>query len=170
MAIEQKVRNRWIVVIGAILIQLALGTIYSWGTLTVFVSPYLNLTMNLDQNIIREVTVYLFGVGLLSFAITMIFAGKLQQKYGPKKIAILGGILIGAGVVVVYFLRLKVPDTQVHVTQKINVSGDVELEEMNCKSCGGTLDSKNVSVKAGAIFIKCPYCDSEYQIEEAPKW
>lgn len=91
MSEEQKVRNRWIVVIGAILIQIALGTIYSWGTLTIFVSPYLNE--------IREVTVYIFGVGLLSFAITMIFAGKLQQKYGPKNIAILGGILIGIGVI-----------------------------------------------------------------------
>ena len=91
MSTEQKVRNRWIVVIGAILIQLALGTIYSWGTITIFVSPYLNE--------LREVTVYIFGVGLLSFAVTMIFAGKLQQKYGPKKIAIVGGILIGIGVI-----------------------------------------------------------------------
>ena len=93
MSTEQKVRNRWIVVIGAILIQLALGTIYSWGTITIFVSPYLNE--------LREVTVYIFGVGLLSFAVTMIFAGKLQQKYGPKKIAILGGILIGIGVIII---------------------------------------------------------------------
>ena len=99
MSNEQKIRNRWIVVIGAILIQLALGTIYSWGTMTVFVSPYLNLTMGLDPSIVKEVTVYIFGVGLLSFAITMIFAGKLQQKYGPRKIAILGGILIGVGVI-----------------------------------------------------------------------
>jgi len=91
MSENQKIKNRWIVVIGAILIQLALGTIYSWGTLTIFVSPYLNE--------IREVTVYVFGVGLLSFAVTMIFAGKLQQKYGSKKIAILGGILIGIGVI-----------------------------------------------------------------------
>jgi len=91
MSTEQKVRNRWIVVIGAILIQLALGTIYSWGTITIFVSPYLNE--------IREVTVYIFGVGLLSFAVTMIFAGKMQQKYGPKKIALLGAILIGIGLI-----------------------------------------------------------------------
>jgi len=90
MSEEQKIRNRWIVVIGAILIQLALGSIYSWGTLTIFVSPYL------DE--VREVTVYIFGVGLLSFAVTMIFAGKLQQKVGPKKTALLGGILIGIGV------------------------------------------------------------------------
>ncbi|MFX1417476.1 MAG: OFA family MFS transporter [Promethearchaeota archaeon] len=96
MSEEQKVRNRWIVVIGAIMIQLALGTIYSWGTLTIFVSPYLNE--------IREVTVYIFGVGLLSFAITMIFAGKLQQKYGPRNIAILGGILMGGGVIISAFM------------------------------------------------------------------
>ncbi|MHA1375784.1 MAG: L-lactate MFS transporter [Promethearchaeota archaeon] len=96
MSEEQKVRNRWIVVIGAILIQLALGTIYSWGTLTIFVSPFLNE--------IREVTVYIFGVGLLSFAITMIFAGKLQQKYGPRNIAILGGILLGIGVIASAFM------------------------------------------------------------------
>ena len=93
---EQKVRNRWIVVIGAIMIQLALGTIYSWGTLTVFISPYLKE--------IKEVTVFIFGIGLLSFAITMIFAGKLQQKYGPRNIAILGGVLMGGGVIISAFM------------------------------------------------------------------
>ena len=92
----QHVRNRWIVVIGAIMIQLALGTIYSWGTLTVFISPYLSE--------IKEVTVFIFGIGLLSFAITMIFAGKLQQKYGPRNIAILGGILMGSGVILSAFM------------------------------------------------------------------
>ncbi|MFX0000980.1 MAG: OFA family MFS transporter [Candidatus Hodarchaeota archaeon] len=96
MSGEKKIRNRWIVVIGAIMIQLALGTIYSWGTLTIFVSPYLNE--------VREITVYIFGVGLLSFAITMIFAGKLQQKYGPRNIAILGGVLLGGGVILSAFM------------------------------------------------------------------
>ena len=91
MSEGQKMRNRWIVVVGAILIQLALGTIYSWGPLTIFVSPYVHE--------IEEVTVYVFGVGLLSFAVTMIFAGQLQQKYGPRNIAILGGVLMGGGVI-----------------------------------------------------------------------
>ncbi len=93
MSTEQKIMNRWIVVIGAILIQLALGTIYCWGTMTLFTTPYI------VPEITKEVTVYIFGVGLLSFAITMIFAGQLQQKLGPKKVAILGGILLGIGVI-----------------------------------------------------------------------
>lgn len=91
MSEGQKIRNRWIVVIGAIMIQLALGTIYSWGTITVFISPYLNE--------VKELTVYVFGVGLLSFAVTMIFAGSMQQKYGPRKVAMLGGVLIGVGLI-----------------------------------------------------------------------
>lgn len=93
---KEKVRNRWIVVVGAILIQLALGTIYSWGTLTTFISPYINEA--------PELTVYIFGVGLLSFAITMIFAGQLQQTQGPKRVAILGGTLIGIGVILSSFM------------------------------------------------------------------
>ncbi len=91
MSQRQKIKNRWTVLIGAIIIQLALGTIYSWGTLTVFISPFLNE--------IKELTVYVFGVGLLSFAVTMIFAGSLQQKYGPRNVAILGGLLIGVGLI-----------------------------------------------------------------------
>lgn len=87
------INNRWIVVVGALLVQLALGTIYCWGTLTTFISDGLFLAES------SALTVYVFGIGLLSFAITMIFAGKAQQKYGPKKVAILGGILIGIGVI-----------------------------------------------------------------------
>ncbi len=83
---------------------------------------------------------------------------------------ILGGILLGGGLALVYFLRMKLPDQKVEVTQKIDISGDVSLEEMKCKNCGATLDAKSVSVQAGAVFVNCPYCESSYQIEEAPKW
>jgi hypothetical protein len=41
---------------------------------------------------------------------------------------------------------------------------------MKCRNCGATLDSKSVSLQAGAVFVKCPFCDSQYQVEEAPKW
>lgn len=88
---EENNKKRWIVVIGAILVQLALGSIYSWGTMSLFLSGGAFLKEP------AEVTVYIFGVSLLFFGFTMVFAGKLQQKYGPKKIAILGGILIGIG-------------------------------------------------------------------------
>ncbi|MHA1673875.1 MAG: L-lactate MFS transporter [Promethearchaeota archaeon] len=89
-------QNRWFIVIGAILIQLALGTIYCWGTLTVFITPFLQEE--------KTATVFIFGVGLLAFAITMIFAGQLQQKIGPMKTAFIGGALMGGGVIISAFM------------------------------------------------------------------
>lgn len=87
---EEKAFRRWIVVIGAVVIQLALGTIYTWGVMTIYVSPYLGIP--------RELTVFIFGVGLLAFGLTMIFAGQLQQRIGPIKATIIGGIILAVGV------------------------------------------------------------------------
>ena len=110
---------------------------------------------------------YFFAVALgllgLIFCVSAASAGVWQRW-------LLGGILLGAAGVVVYFLRMKVPEQKISVTQKVRLTGDVSLEEMKCRNCGGVLDSKSVSVQAGAVFVKCPYCDSQYQIEEAPKW
>ncbi len=91
MITEQKIMKRWYVVVGAILIQLALGSLYSWGTMTQFISNGAYLP---DPD---TITIYIFGIALAAFAITMIFAGRLQQKYGPMKISILGAIFIGIG-------------------------------------------------------------------------
>lgn len=87
--------NRWIVVVGAVLIQLALGTIYCWGNLTTYVTAYIKLE---DTTITSSDTLWIFAVGLMAFALTMIFAGQLQQNIGPMKVAILGGICVTAGV------------------------------------------------------------------------
>ena len=63
---------------------------------------------------------------------------------------------------------MKAPQKQ--VVQKIDLSGDVHAEQMSCQACGGKLTSNNVAVKAGAVFVHCPYCGTEYQLEEEPKW
>lgn len=85
--------NRWFVVLGAILIQLALGAIYAWSVFTpsLKAEPY-NFTASQTQ--------WVFSIGLAVFALVMIVAGRLQSKYPPKRIAILGGLILGLG----YFL------------------------------------------------------------------
>jgi hypothetical protein len=83
---------------------------------------------------------------------------------------VFAGVLFAAAALIVYFVRMRVPEQKITINQRIDISGDVELEEMKCRNCGGQLDAKNVSIEAGAIFVNCPYCDSHYQIEEAPKW
>ncbi len=97
-----KITNRWIVVIGAVLIQLALGTIYSWGVLTPYFTSYLQA---FNANIRYEHTQYIFAVGLFAFAVTMIFSGKLQQKYGPMLIGLVGAVLMSLGVILTIFMK-----------------------------------------------------------------
>jgi len=84
----QKTMNRGLVVLGAILIQLALGAIYAWSVFT----PSLTA-----EGWTKAQTQVVFAVGLAAFAVFMVFAGKKLAKWGPQKLAILGGIVLGIG-------------------------------------------------------------------------
>lgn len=85
---NQKVFNRGFVVLGAILIQLALGAIYAWSVFT----PSLKLAGWSSEN-----TQWVFAVGLASFALFMVFAGKKLKTWGPRTLSWLGGAILGLG-------------------------------------------------------------------------
>ena len=94
-AIQQKVSNRWKVVVGALLIQLCLGAIYAWGIFTgALQDPEGIFKFSATE------TSWIFSAGLASFALTMIMAGRWQDKYGPRIIALLGGIVLGVGYII----------------------------------------------------------------------
>ena len=82
--------NRWLVVVGAIAIQLALGAIYAWSVFT----PKLIAAGWSKVN-----TQVVFSLGLAFFAIVMVLAGKKLNSWGPKKLAIRGGMVLGSGYV-----------------------------------------------------------------------
>ena len=84
---------------------------------------------------------------------------------------VVGIILVGIGLALVWFVTRKPKaEAPVHVTYKVDLSGDVNLETMKCKSCGGALSPDNVKMVAGAPVVTCPYCNSTYQLAEEPKW
>jgi Zn finger protein HypA/HybF involved in hydrogenase expression len=83
---------------------------------------------------------------------------------------VIGVVLLVAAGVVIYLFRSKPQVTQNTVVQKIDLSGDVDLETMKCKVCGAPLAKDSLEIKAGAIFITCAHCGSTYQFEEEPKW
>jgi OFA family oxalate/formate antiporter-like MFS transporter len=84
--------NRWVVVIGALMVQFALGAIYAWSVFTPDLgkAPF-NFTPNQTQGI--------FSAGLAAFALMMIVAGQLQMKFGPRMMTMIGGFLLGLGYV-----------------------------------------------------------------------
>jgi len=91
---NEKVMNRWLVVVGALLIQLCLGAIYAWSVFTTKLKdPAGGFGFTATQ------TQIIFSVGLGMFAALMPFAGKLQKKIGPRRVALMGGILLGIGYV-----------------------------------------------------------------------
>lgn len=83
---------------------------------------------------------------------------------------VVGVILLAAAAVFVYMTRVKPQPSQTTIVQKVDLSGDVSLEQIKCQNCNGVLDRNSIEVKAGAIFVNCPYCGASYQFEEAPKW
>jgi OFA family oxalate/formate antiporter-like MFS transporter len=88
-------RGRWLLVIFGMFINLCLGTIYSWS---VFVAPLTTyFTKDLGQAVTANDVLMPFSVFLAFFAITMAFAGKYIEQYGPRNITIVGGILTGLG-------------------------------------------------------------------------
>ena len=79
---------RWKVVVGALLIQLCLGAIYAWSVFT----PALRAAgwSKLETQIV-------FSVGLAMFATVMVFAGRRLSDWGPQRLAVRGGLVLGAG-------------------------------------------------------------------------
>ncbi len=90
--VEQKVMNRWLAVVGALLVQLSLGAIYAWSVFTTLLQdPEGAFRFSATQ------TQIIFSVGLGMFAALMPFAGRLQAKIGPRRVTFIGGLVLGAG-------------------------------------------------------------------------
>ncbi|HSQ93131.1 MAG TPA: OFA family MFS transporter [Methanoregula sp.] len=88
-------KGRWILVLLGLVINLCLGTIYSWS---VFVAPLTAyFTTDLGQTVTANDILLPFSVFLAFFAIAMPFTGKYIDQYGPRNITILGGVLTGLG-------------------------------------------------------------------------
>ncbi len=92
MTASQPTLNRWFVVVGAVLIQFALGAIYAWSVFTArLTDPAGPYAFTASQ------TAWVFSAGLATFAIVMVMAGRWLPTLGPRKLAIAGGLLLGAG-------------------------------------------------------------------------
>ncbi len=110
------------------------------------------------------------GLYALAGVVGLIGLAFLIGNQGLASRLIIGIVLIGAGVALGWLAKVKAPAPTVRITQHIDLSGDVQTEQLKCNNCAAPLDEKSVELREGAIFVKCPYCGTSYQIEEAPKW
>jgi OFA family oxalate/formate antiporter-like MFS transporter len=89
--------KRWTILLGGFLLSLMGGMSYSWGS---FVVPLVN-----DWGWTTTHAVLPFTVLIIVFAITMIPAGWLQDKIGPRRVATWGSILFLIGYLLSGLLR-----------------------------------------------------------------
>ena len=88
-------RGRWGLIALGLLINLCLGSIYSWS---VFVAPLAaHFTAALGREVAAGEVLLPFSVFLAFFAIAMPLAGKYIERYGPRKVTVAGGLLTGLG-------------------------------------------------------------------------
>jgi OFA family oxalate/formate antiporter-like MFS transporter len=87
--LDERARAGWVVVAGGVLINLMLGVTYTWS---VFAGP-LAEKFGWSQTEVQLA----FSVMLAAFALSMIPAGMLIDRYGPKIVALAGGLLLAIG-------------------------------------------------------------------------
>ncbi len=93
---QEKVMNRWLVVAGALIIQVSLGAVYIWS---VFQTPLKTVFPTWTET---QVTLPAQLV-LAAFALAVIFGGRIQDKLGPRKVGTAGGIILGVGLILARF-------------------------------------------------------------------
>lgn len=92
---KQKNGNRWSVVFGAVLLQVCLGAIYSWS---LFNQPLMDKFGWSSSEVFMT-----YSIAIFVFAFSTIFSGRLQDEIGPRKVATIGGVLYGLGLIVSSF-------------------------------------------------------------------
>jgi hypothetical protein len=84
---------------------------------------------------------------------------------------VLGPIALVFGIILIVLAARKTKqETAQNVTLKVDLPGETKIEQMKCRSCGGTLTADNIKLVNGAPMVTCPYCNTVYQLTEEPKW
>ena len=81
--------NRWLIVLGTIIVQMGLGTIYTWS---LFNQP---LVDRFGWELSSVATT--FSITGFALALSTLFSGKLQDKWGLRRLIAFVGVLLGVG-------------------------------------------------------------------------
>jgi MFS family permease len=101
---SEAIKNKgWSVVSAGLAINLALGVLYTWsifkGAIKASIEKGGEGAFHWDIASINDP----YAVCCLAFAFSMILAGKCQDKIGPARTALIGGVLVGSGFMLMGF-------------------------------------------------------------------
>ncbi len=115
---------------------------------------------------ILKVSAVLAGLVLLGLGILFLI-GALYNRSGGS--VIVSVVMLGSAVFLLS-LGLRKQVHRVVERRELDLSGDVNMETLKCRSCSGPLSPDALREIGGTAVVECPFCGSTYQMEEAPKW
>ena len=84
-------KQGWTITFAALGINLVMGVLYSWGVI--------KKALVSDWGWTNTDAALPFTVSAAVFAVTMIFAGRAQDKFGPRPVTIFSGLMLGGGLI-----------------------------------------------------------------------
>lgn len=93
---QRGLKTGWVVTFAALGVNLLLGLLYAWGVF--------KKALVLDWGWSNTAASVPYTVSAAVFAFSMIFAGRAQDKLGPRYVVLLGGFMFGTGLVASAFV------------------------------------------------------------------
>lgn len=85
--------NRWAICLAGTGINICLGVLYSWS---IFVVPLID-KYGPEAGFSRASLTWPFTASIFTFALVMVYAGRLQDRIGPKPVTMIGAVIMATG-------------------------------------------------------------------------
>jgi OFA family oxalate/formate antiporter-like MFS transporter len=96
---DNPTKGRWGVVVAALLLQLSIGAVYAWSVFSSALQKAEPFSLSkVEASVPFEVAIGMIFIG--SYV-----GGRIQDKRGPRTVAVIGGIIYGIGVILASFAR-----------------------------------------------------------------
>ncbi|GMA40910.1 L-lactate MFS transporter [Mobilicoccus caccae] len=95
-----KTRNRWVILAGGVLVQLAIGAVYAWS---VFSRAFQSDQSALQLTKVQAAIPFEVAIGMI-FVGTFI-GGRIQDRRGPRTVALTGVVIYSIGIILSSFAR-----------------------------------------------------------------
>ncbi len=96
--------NRWVICLAGTAINICLGVLYSWS---IFVVPLIDKFGPGgvgDPAFTRANLSWVFTASIFTFALVMVYAGRLQDRIGPKAVTMIGAAIMATGFILTSFV------------------------------------------------------------------
>jgi OFA family oxalate/formate antiporter-like MFS transporter len=90
-----RTKNRWVIAIAGVFLQIALGAVYAWSVFRVPLAKQFGWSIS---EVTLTFTISIFVLGFAAF-----FGGLWLNRKGPRVVALTGGVLYGLGVFLASF-------------------------------------------------------------------